>query len=462
MNIPCMLVVDDEPNSLFGMSEILTEEGYKVITAENGKEALKKLETDLIDLIISDEKMPGMNGMELLSTLKTINCQVPFILITGYGSISMAVEALKQGAFYFFEKPIFNSLDQFLAIIRQALKTRQMEKELEFLRKEVGGKYSFPNVIGSHPKMLEIFETIGKVAKTESTVLIEGESGTGKDLIARCIHYNSIRREKPLVTVSCGALTETLLTTELFGHKKGAFTGAVNDTIGRFQVADKGTLLLDEISEVPLHLQGTLLRVIEEKEFERVGESHSKKVDVRIIAISNRNLLTEVSKGNFRQDLFYRLNVVPLVMPPLRERITDVPLLVHHFLRKFKEGDNSIGVAPEVLEYMKKYSWPGNIRELANVVQQMMIFCDANKITADDLPPSILLGEEEAREEGEGRIQLMGMVAEVEKKWILRKLKEKNWNKEKAAEALGITRKILDNRIKKYKIKFPNNRLPGH
>ena len=462
MNIPCMLVVDDEPNSLFGMAEILTEKGYKVITAENGKEALRKLETDLIDIIISDEKMPGMNGMELLSTLKTINCQVPFILITGYGSVSMAVEALKQGAFYFFEKPIFNSLDQFLAIIQQALKTRHMEKELEFLRKEVSGKYSFPNVIGSHPKMLEIFETIGKVAKTDRTVLIEGESGTGKGLIARCIHYNSIRREKPLITVSCGALTETLLTTELFGHKKGAFTGAVNDTIGRFQVADKGTLLLDEISEVPLHLQRTLLRVIEEKEFERVGESHSKKVDVRIIAVSNRHLLTEVSKGNFRQDLFYRLNVVPLVMPPLRERITDVPLLVHHFLQKFEEGNNSIGVASEVLEYMKKYSWPGNIRELANIVQQMMIFCDGNKITADDLPPPILLGEEEAREEGEGRIQLMGMVAEIEKKWILRKLKEKNWNKEKAAEVLGITRKILDNRIKKYKIKFPKNRLPCH
>lgn len=462
MNIPCMLVVDDEPNSLFGMSEILTEEGYKVITAENGKEALRRLETDLIDLIISDEKMPDMNGMELLSILKTINCQVPFILVTAYGSVSMAVEALKQGAFYFFEKPVFSRLDQFLTIIRQALKTRQMEKELELLRQEISGKYSFPNVIGSHPKMLEIFETIRKVARTDRTVLIEGESGTGKDLIARCIHYNSLRREKPLVTVSCGALTEPLLTTELFGHKKGAFTGAINDAIGRFQMADKGTLLLDEISEVPLHLQSTLLRVIEEKEFERVGESHSKKVDVRIIATSNRNLLTEVSKGNFRQDLFYRLNVVPLMMPPLRERISDVPLLVHHFLQKFKEGNNSIGVVPEVLEYMKKYSWPGNIRELANIVQQMMIFCDANKITSDDLPPSILLGEEEAREEGEGRIQLMGMVAEIEKKWILRKLKEKNWNKEKAAELLGITRKILDNRIKKYKIKFPNNRLSGH
>ena len=452
-----ILVVDDEPNSLFGTCEVLTDEGYRVIPAENGKEALEKLKSDSVNLIITDEKMQGLSGTELLLEAKEIEPQIPVILVTAYGSVSMAVEALKQGAFYFFEKPIFNKLEQFLTIIRQALKTQEMERELDHLRKEVSEKYSFPNIIGQHPKILEIFEIIGKIAKTDKTVLIQGESGTGKDLIAKTIHYNSTRKEKPLVTVNCGALTDTLLTSELFGHIKGAFTGAIKDKIGRFQMADEGTLVLDEIGEVPSNLQKTLLRVIEEKEFERVGESKSMKVDVRILSTTNRDLQEEVKKGNFREDLFYRLSIVPITIPPLRERSSDIPLLVKHFLKKFQEGLDPVHIEPKALEHLKLYPWYGNIRELANVIQQMMIFCTGNSITAQDLPPRLFLTEEKETGENEGEIRLMKQVEELEKKSILKKLKDTGWNQEKAAKLLGITRKMLMNRIKKYRLEKPKN-----
>ena len=249
-----ILVVDDEPNSLFGICEVLTDEGFNVLPAGNGREALESLHVNPINVIVTDEKMPDLSGMELLAEVKKNHPIIPVILITAYGSVSMAVESLKQGAFYFFEKPIFNNIERFITIIRQAIKTQEMEREIDSLRREVTEKYSFPNIIGNHPKMFEIFETIGKVSKTDATILIQGESGTGKDLIAKTIHYNSSRREKPLVTVNCGALTESLLTTELFGHTRGAFTGAVKDTIGRFQAAHGGTLILDEISEIPVNL----------------------------------------------------------------------------------------------------------------------------------------------------------------------------------------------------------------
>jgi two-component system NtrC family response regulator len=452
---PSILVVDDEPNSLFGICQILTDEGYHVIPAKNGKEALERLKTDLINIVITDEKMPDLSGMDLLCEVKRISQQIPVILITAFGSVSMAVEALKQGAFYFFEKPIFNKLEQFLTIIQQAIKAQEMERQLDYLRKEVSEKYSFPNIIGNHPKMLEIYEIITTVAKTDKTILIQGESGTGKDLIAKTIHYNSLRREKPLVAVNCGALTETLLTSELFGHTKGAFTGAVKDTVGRFQAADEGTLILEEISEIPFHLQKTFLRVLEEKEFERVGSPHSIKVDIRILSTTNRNLREEVAKGNFREDLYYRLSIVPLIIPPLREHISDIPLLVDHFLKKFQEGKVPIKIEPEALEYLINYPWPGNVRELANIIQQMMIFCKENKITINDLPPSLFLKDESLQKEKRGTVRLIKMVSDIENKWIISKLKESDWNKEKAAKLLGITRKMLDNRIKKYNIKPP-------
>src|SRR4030042_1926545 len=379
---PSILVVDDEPNSLFGICQVLTDEGFYAIPAKNGREALERLNTDSINLI-------------------------------------------------------FDKLERFLIIIRQALRTQEMEKEIDYLRKEVTEKYSFPNVVGDHPKMQEIFEIISKVSGTDATVLIQGESGTGKDLIAKTIHYNSLRKEKPLVTVNCGALTESLLTSELFGHRKGAFTGAIKDAIGRFQAADGGTLVLDEIGEVPINLQKTLLRVIEEKEFERVGASQSQKVDVRIISTPNRNLQEEVAKGNFREDLYYRLSIVPMTLPPLRERTSDIPLLVNHFLKKLQGGKVPLRIEPEVVEQLKTFSWPGNVRELANIIQQMVVFCRKNTITIDDLPPHLFIKEGNIQRKEVGKVQLVKMVSDLEKKWIVSKLKETDWNQEKTAKLLG-------------------------
>ena len=456
---PSILVVDDEPNSLFGICQVLTDEGFHTISAKNGIEALEKLKTNSVNLIITDEKMPDLNGMELLLEVKKTHQNIPVILITAYGSVSLAVEALKRGAFYFFEKPIFDKLERFFIIIRQALKTQEMEREIDYLRKEVTEKYSFPNIIGNHPKMQGIFEIISKVAETDVTVLIQGESGTGKDLIAKTIHYHSLRKGEPLLTVNCGALTESLLTSELFGHSKGAFTGAIKDTIGRFQAADGGTLVLDEIGEVPINLQKTLLRVIEEKEFERVGDSQSTKVDVRIISTTNRNLQEEVAKGNFREDLYYRLSIVPITIPPLRERTSDIPLLVNYFLKKLQEGKVPLKIEPEVVEQLKTFSWSGNVRELANIIQQMVVFCRKHTITIDDLPPHLFIKEGSIQRKEAGKVQLGKMVSDLEKKWILSKLKEADWNQEKAAKLLGITRKMLINRINKYHIRPQKNRL---
>jgi DNA-binding NtrC family response regulator len=457
---PTILVIDDDPNALFGISHLLMDEGFGVISANNGWEALEALKHSPIDLVVTDEKMPDLTGMEILTRVRQGEGKPPVILITAYGSVSLAVEALKKGAFYFFEKPIFNNLDQFLAIIRQALKAQAMARELASLRREVIEKYSFPNIVGRHPLMLDLFEVVGRVAQTEKSVLIEGESGTGKDLIARTIHFNSLRRDQSLVSVNCGALTETLFTSELFGHTKGAFTGAVKDSIGRFQAAEGGTLILEEIGEIPYSLQKTLLRVLEEKEYERVGSSQPIKMDVRILSTTNRSLREEVAKGNFREDLYYRISVVPVRIPPLRERVSDIPLLVHHLLKKFQEKGETVRVEPAVLEKLKGYPWPGNVRELANVVQHMMVFCRGNLISLEDLPPYLIPEEAADLEPAPGKIQLMKMVSELERKWILSKLKESNWNKEKAAQQLGLTRKMLMNRMAKHKIRNPMETRP--
>ena len=455
MSFPQILVVDDEPNSLFGLCQILRDEKFNVIPAESGRAALTILETNPVNVVVTDVRMAGLNGIELLMEVKRMHPQIPVILMTAYGSVSMAVDALKMGAFYFFEKPLFKNLEQFYTILRQALKTQEMEEELDHLRKEVTEKYSFPNIIGRHPRMMEIFEIISRVSDTDRTVLIQGESGTGKDLIAKTIHYNSLRKGKPLISVNCGALTDSLLTTELFGHKKGAFTGATSETVGRFQMADGGTLVLDEVGEIPLHLQKTFLRVIEEKEFEKVGDSRPISVDVRIISTTNRDLRGEVSKGNFREDFFHRLSIVPITLPPLRERVSDIPLLIHYFLKKFTEESRRIRIDAEAIERLKTYPWSGNVRELANVIQQMTIFCNEGRITLNDLPPLRSFGKEGAGGEGKGKIDLVQIVSALERRWIRQKLNESDWKKEKAAALLGLTRKMLNNRMAKYKIKPP-------
>ncbi|MEW6184535.1 MAG: sigma-54 dependent transcriptional regulator [Thermodesulfobacteriota bacterium] len=450
---PSILVVDDEPNALFTLSQMLTDDGYRVISASGAKEALGKIKKNMIDLVVTDIKMPDMSGMDLLSAIRQVNEDIPVILLTAYGSISMAVEALRQGAYYFFEKPIFSHEDKFLAIIRQALKTQRLEKELVDLRQEVIEKYSFPNIIGDHPKMLRVYEFISRICNSDKTVLIQGESGTGKDLIAKSIHFNSPRNKKPLISVNCGALTETLLSSELFGHSRGAFTGAVKDTMGKFQAADGGTLILEEMGEVPLHSQKVFLKVLEEKKLEPVGSHQTKKVDVRIIVTTHRNLREEVEKGNFREDLFYRLSILSLTIPPLRERLSDLPLLVDFFLKKFQEGPIPFRIEPAVIDYLATLYWPGNIRELANVIQHMITFCRGNTLTMEDLPPSLISGTREEKEPARGEIDLPALVSDLEKRWIVRKLAECGGNKENTRKMLGMTRRMLLDRIKKYEIK---------
>ena len=302
-------------------------------------------------------------------------------------------------------------------------------------------------------KMHEVFEAIDLVAPTNKTVLIQGESGTGKELIAKAIHNKSHRKEKKLVTVNCAALTDTLINSELFGHNKGAFTGAMDNSVGRFELAHGGTLFLDEIGETSPLMQKTLLRVLQERAFERVGSGKTVEVDVRIICSTNRNLKDELDKGNFRRDLYYRLNVVPINLPSLRERNSDIPLLINHFLKKYEEGGKSISVLPEVIEHLKDYSWPGNIRELENVVQQMMVFCKDQTITIADIPPHILLNDDNVPGVNNENISLPQIIEVMEKEYIIEALKRTNWHRENAAKLLGITRKMLGDRINKYDLK---------
>ncbi len=401
--------------------------------------------------MITDEKMPDLSGMELFRKIRKIDETIPVIILTAFGSVDLAVQALKEGIFYFFEKPIYSNLERFLAIVKQATKTEALERELDALRKEKEAGIRLPKIIGKNRKMQGVFEVVRTVAAAEKTVLIQGESGTGKELIARAIHRLSRRKDKPMVTVSCGALSDDLLTSELFGHVKGAFTGAIENKVGRFESAIGGTLFLDEIAEVPLHLQRRLLRALQEKEFEKVGSSKTIRSDVRIITATKTDLFEEVKKGNFRDDLYYRLSVVPIIIPPLRERTDDIPLLVGHFLRKYQDGTKKFQILPEVMERLQSYHWPGNIRELENVVQQLMLFCKHYTIRLHDLSPHILVGHEQVQGKGES-LSLPRLVTELEKSYIIQTLHETNWHLGQTAERLGMTRKMLGDRIEKYQI----------
>ena len=448
-----ILVVDDEPNSLFVTSQLLKDQSYQVITAENGNSALDKLKSEKINLVITDERMPGISGMEVLRETKKYDSRMPVIILTGYGTIPLTINALKEGAFYFFEKPISQNLDQFYTVINQALKTQQLEIEVRELRRAIQEKFSLENIVGKSKKLLEVFETIDRVAATDKTVLIQGESGTGKELIAKAIHNKSLRKDKRLVTVNCAALTDTLVTSELFGHSKGAFTGATESSSGRFELAHGGTLFLDEIGETSPLLQKTLLRVLQEKEFERVGSGKTIKVDVRIICSTNRDLKEALEEGHFRKDLYYRLSVVPISLPPLRERKSDIPLLINHSLKKYEEKGEPITILPEVIEHLQGYTWPGNVRELENIVQQMMVFCKNQTITLADLPPHILIKDIKARDVGKENVALPRVIEEMERDYIIEALKKTNWHRENAARLLGITRKMLGDRINKYDLK---------
>ncbi|WP_066622723.1 sigma-54-dependent transcriptional regulator [Clostridium magnum] len=445
-----ILIADDEKNMLWALKKALKNEEYKITTASDGLEAIDIVLNNDIDLILLDLKMPKADGMEVLRKVKDKNLNIPIVMITAHGTMESAVEAMKLGAIDYISKP-FN-IDELKIIIKNALNIGNMQEKIELLTEELNSK-SGKTIIYKSEKMKGILDIVNKVADSNATVLITGESGTGKELIANALHFGSNRNNKPYVKINCGALPENLLESELFGHERGAFTGAVSKKIGRFQLADEGTLFLDEVGELPPSIQVKLLRVLQEKEFERVGGNDTIKVDVRILAATNRNLLDMVKKGEFREDLFYRLNVIPIEIPPLRERKEEIPSLIKFFINRYsiniKKGE--IKFSAEALEALVNYKWIGNIRELENFIERLVILNDGKTIKIADLPKEILNNSSESTEFA---IPDEGInLDEVEKSLIVQALKKANNNRTKAAKLLGITRHTLLYRMEKYNIK---------
>ncbi|MCW8799373.1 MAG: sigma-54 dependent transcriptional regulator [Desulfobacter sp.] len=451
-----ILIVDDEKHYPMIIGEVLSEEGYTPFTASSGMEAIDILTTQPIDLVLSDVKMPGMSGIDLLEKAKQIKPDLPVIIMTAFGSVEKAVEAMHKGAYTFILKPFEN--EALIAHIAKALSMSKIVQENTLLKDAIRSRYKFDNIIGKSKPMQALYEIIKKVAPTSASVLVEGESGTGKELVAKSIHYNSIRKDHPLVAVNCSAFAESLLESELFGHEKGAFTGAVGLKKGRFEMADKGTLFLDEIGELPMPLQVKLLRVLQERTIERVGGTVSLPVDFRLIAATNKILEDEVKKGNFREDLYYRLNVVKANIPPLRDRLEDIPLLINHFIEKYTQGPetagNVTGIDKEAVQRLCDYEWKGNVRELENVIERAVILAPGNTITVSDLPSQI-------RNPKSGTLQLDGIpdgvglsetLAAVEKRMILRAMKMSGNVQTKAAKILGIGKSGLNQKLKKFNI----------
>ncbi|RKX79520.1 MAG: sigma-54-dependent Fis family transcriptional regulator [Spirochaetes bacterium] len=446
-----ILVVDDEKNIRDGLGKALEMDGYNVFLAEDGNVAMDIINDNEVDLIIADLKMPGISGEELLKNVTASYPTVPVIILTGHGTIESAVNAMRNGAYDFLTKPI--NLDRLSILVRRALSNRELILQHRALQDELERnrrKQKYARMIGKSPQMKRIMEIIDQVAPTRASVLITGESGVGKELVADAIHYLSDRNDKPYIKVHCAALTESLLESELFGHEKGAFTGAVARKRGRFELAHAGTIFLDEIGEINQNIQIKILRVLQTKQFERVGGEETLEVDVRVIAATNKDLKQEIEKGNFREDLYYRLNVVNIFVPPLRERKEDIPLLVTAFLREFSQENNRNieGIDPKARNVLYNYSWPGNIRELRNCIESAIVMCKGNIITIDDLPPSV-------RTESDGnyiKINLGESLAEAEKKIIQHTLHYQHGNKSKTAEILGIGRKTLHRKLREYHI----------
>ena len=451
-----ILIVDDEKNYLLVLSAVLEDEGYEVLTALNGPEALEIQKRSDLDLILTDMKMPGMTGIELLESVKAIDPDLPVIMMTAHGTVDKAVEAMQKGAYSYILKPFDN--DRLIIFVKKAVTMFQVVKENRRLRDAVESQYRFGNIIAKSKAMRDVFKTIQKVAPANATVLIEGESGTGKELVAKSIHFNSSRRDKPFIAVNCSALAESLLESELFGHEKGAFTGAAATKKGRFELADGGTLFLDEIGELYTNLQVKLLRVLQEKTIERVGGVRSIAVDIRIIAATNKNLKDEMSNGRFREDLFYRLDVVHMALPPLRERREDIPLLVDHFIRKYQPERKAAlpvkGVDQEVDRLIFEYSWPGNVRELENLIERVMILCPNDVIRVADLPRGFKDNVHNALHlEGIPKdAKLYETLAMIERAMIERALKMADNVQSHAADMLGIGKSGLNQKIKKYNL----------
>ena len=448
-----ILIIDDEKNYLVVLEAMLAEEGYEILTTDNAQDGLRMIRESDLDLVLTDMKMPGMSGMALLEECKKIKPELPVIMMTAYGTIEMAVEAMKKHAYDYVTKPFQNV--QLKLTIRKALENYGLVKANRLLSEALSYRFKHGNIIGKSKPMLKIYDMIDKVAQSKASVFISGPSGTGKELIAKAIHYNSPRRGQPFVSINCGALTETLLESELFGHERGAFTGAVSMKKGRFEVADGGTLFLDEVGEMPSSLQVKLLRVLQEMEFERVGGTKTIKVDVRVVSASNRPMKESMAEGSFREDLFYRLNVIQIEVPPLRERVDDIPLLVKHFIEKYREdeGGEKIELSPEVWKAIYNYPWPGNVRELENVIERAVVLSSQGKITLQDIPVSLL--EEKQEELDLNKIVPLGLslpeaLEQLEEKLIRRALSYSDQVQSKAAELLGISRHVMHYKMKKF------------
>jgi len=458
-----ILVVDDELSMRDFLQILFTKEGYAVETAESGNEAVKKLSGSAFDLVITDLKMPGMSGIEVLRTAKAKNPDTAVIMITAYASPESVTEALDLGATDYVNKPF--RVEDLQHVVKAALEKKELVRENIQLKAELGSRYGFANIFGAHKSMRIIYELIKRVSMTKSNILILGETGTGKELVAKAIHFNSPRSSFPFIVVNCGAIPETLWESELFGHKKGSFTGAIAETKGLFQTANKGTLFLDEVGEIPLRIQVKLLRAIQERKVLPVGSTQSETVDVRIIAATNRNLEEDVRKGRFREDLYYRLNVIAISIPPLRERASDIPMLANYFLEKYTtEISKDIrNISEEAMEILKVHRYPGNVRELENTIERAVTLEQTNVILPESLPRTLFLSPGISEDVmigdirlGPDGIDMESIMGAIEKKLLMQALDRAGGVKKRAAELLKITFRSFRYRLQKYGLETEN------
>ena len=451
-----ILIAEDEPAQRQMLGGFLAKEGHHVIVAANGEEALERVKAHTLDLAIVDYKMPGLTGLEVLKRAKLINPRLDVLILTAFGTIDTAVEAMKAGAADYLSKPV--DLEELLCVIDRIAERRTLQRENELLRQQLGEKgISQEQIVHGSRQMAELINLAGRVAASSATVLIQGESGTGKELFARLIHRLSPRSAKPLIIVNCAALSETLIESELFGHERGAFTGATQRRLGRFEQADGGTLFLDEIGDISAAVQVKLLRLLQEGEFQRVGGNQTLKADVRVISATNQDLESKVKDGTFREDLYYRLNVVPIKIPPLRERREDIPPLIEHFVKRFsKENRKPIeGVSREAMDQLVKYDYPGNIRELENIIERAVVISRSATLTAPDLPFAGLKPDEENEESDGGTGALREALETLERRMVQKAMEESGGNQSRAAESLGLSERMLRYKLKKYRLKPP-------
>ncbi len=450
-----VLVAEDDRNTLTGLVEILQQEGFEVVGAESGKKALRYLEREPFDILLTDLRMPDLNGMQLYEQSLAIAPEMKTIVMTAYSSVKDAVEAMKRGVYEYLTKPL--DLEELFVILHKAIAEQTMQREIEELKTKLKGTYRFENIIGRSEPMQKVFQTIVKVAKSDATVLIRGESGTGKELVARAIHFNSPRAEKPLIEISCASFPETLLESELFGYEKGAFTGAVARKVGRIEMANTGTIFLDEIGEISASVQTKLLRVLQEREISRLGGTESIKVDVRVITATNRDLEAAMEEGQFREDLYYRLNVIPIILPPLRDRRDDIPLLIDHFIRKFSKLNQKplMQISDAAMELCMEYDWPGNVRELENCIENAVVLGEGDKILPEHLP--IFLKTRKVSVAGANLFKNVGETykerMEFAERLVLQDaIQRAGGNKSEAAKRLGISLRTMRYKIRKYRL----------